>query len=224
MKRYVCSVCGYIYDEAAGIPEQGIASGTKWEDLPADWTCPLCGAAKDEFNGQSDPVVSTVQSSAPQQINDEGMRELSFGELSALCSNLAKGCEKQYRLEEAGLFALLADYFKSVSKPAEVRRFETLATLIQQDLENGYPQASRTAADQVDRGALRALVWGEKVTKILSSLLNRYEKQQEALLEKTNIYFCEICGFVYIGDEPPEICPVCKVPNMKIRRIEKEAV
>ena len=49
MKKYVCEVCGYAYDEAAGDPDNGIAAGTKWEDLPADYQCPLCGVGKDEF-------------------------------------------------------------------------------------------------------------------------------------------------------------------------------
>ena len=49
MEKYVCSVCGYIYDEAQGISEEGIAPGTKWEDLPDDWVCPLCGVSKEEF-------------------------------------------------------------------------------------------------------------------------------------------------------------------------------
>ena len=52
MKKYVCSVCGYIYDEAAGIPDDGIAPGTLWAQLPEDWVCPLCGAAKTEFEEQ----------------------------------------------------------------------------------------------------------------------------------------------------------------------------
>ena len=52
MKKYVCSVCGYIYDEAEGIPDDGIAPGTKWADLPEDWVCPVCGAAKSEFEEQ----------------------------------------------------------------------------------------------------------------------------------------------------------------------------
>ncbi len=52
MKKYVCSVCGFIYDEADGIPDDGIAPGTQWAELPADWVCPLCGAAKSEFEVQ----------------------------------------------------------------------------------------------------------------------------------------------------------------------------
>ena len=43
--KYVCDVCGYEYDEALGDPDHGIAPGTKWEDLPADFECPLCGAS-----------------------------------------------------------------------------------------------------------------------------------------------------------------------------------
>ena len=46
MKQMVCSICSYTYDETKGIPEAGIAPGTKWEDLPEDWKCPLCGADK----------------------------------------------------------------------------------------------------------------------------------------------------------------------------------
>ena len=49
MKKYVCDVCGYVYDEAAGDPDNGIAPGTKWEDLPEDWVCPVCGLGKDVF-------------------------------------------------------------------------------------------------------------------------------------------------------------------------------
>jgi rubredoxin len=49
MDRYVCSVCGYVYDPAEGDPENGIEPGTKFEDLPDDWTCPVCGAEKDQF-------------------------------------------------------------------------------------------------------------------------------------------------------------------------------
>lgn len=49
MKQYVCTICGYVYDEAQGIPEDGIAPGTKWEDIPEDWACPICGAEKSMF-------------------------------------------------------------------------------------------------------------------------------------------------------------------------------
>ena len=49
MARWECIVCGLIYDEKEGWPEDGIAPGTKWEDVPEDWTCPDCGVGKADF-------------------------------------------------------------------------------------------------------------------------------------------------------------------------------
>ena len=47
--KYECTVCGWIYDEEVGVPEEGIAPGTKFEDLPEDLACPLCGVGKEDF-------------------------------------------------------------------------------------------------------------------------------------------------------------------------------
>jgi len=49
MQKYECIACGYIYDPAQGDPDSGVAPGTAWEDVPADWVCPLCGVGKDMF-------------------------------------------------------------------------------------------------------------------------------------------------------------------------------
>ncbi|EGN57632.1 rubredoxin [Hallella multisaccharivorax DSM 17128] len=49
MKKYVCTVCGWIYDPAKGDPDNGIQPGTAFEDLPEDWTCPECGVGKEDF-------------------------------------------------------------------------------------------------------------------------------------------------------------------------------
>jgi rubredoxin len=49
MKTYMCVICGFIYDEEQGYPEEGIAPGTKWEDVPMNWKCPECGAGKEDF-------------------------------------------------------------------------------------------------------------------------------------------------------------------------------
>ncbi|MCX5783089.1 MAG: rubredoxin [Elusimicrobia bacterium] len=49
MQKYICKVCGYIYDPLAGDPENNISPNTPFEKLPADWLCPVCGAGKDEF-------------------------------------------------------------------------------------------------------------------------------------------------------------------------------
>lgn len=50
--KYVCTLCGYVYDEEKGALDEGIAPGTKWEDVPDDFVCPMCGATKDMFEAQ----------------------------------------------------------------------------------------------------------------------------------------------------------------------------
>jgi rubredoxin len=50
MKKYVCDVCGYVYDPAEGDPDNGVEPGTAFEDIPDDWVCPLCGVGKDQFS------------------------------------------------------------------------------------------------------------------------------------------------------------------------------
>jgi len=49
-RRYECVVCGFVYDEALGLPDEGVAPGTRWADVPDDWACPDCGSGKDDFD------------------------------------------------------------------------------------------------------------------------------------------------------------------------------
>jgi len=50
MKTWMCLVCGFMYDEEIGLPDEGIAPGTRWEDVPNDWLCPECGVSKADFD------------------------------------------------------------------------------------------------------------------------------------------------------------------------------
>ena len=217
--KYICTVCGYTYDEAAGIPEAGIAPGTKWGDLPDSWVCPLCGATKAEFRSEGGAQKQATRP-APAPVEEHELREMSNLELSAVCSNLARGCEKQYLAREAELFKQIADYYAGKAATAQQYDFSALTMLIDRDLASGFPAARAAGEALADRGALRAVTWGEKVTKILSSLIARYEREPE-VIKHTNVFVCEICGFVYVGLNPPEICPVCKVPSLKISQIAR---
>ena len=155
---------------------------------------------------------------------EEDMREMLPEELGAVCSNLSKACAKQMRQEEADLFGKLSDYYEKQAKIQKGTSFKDLSALIEQDLSQGYAKANKAVLAEQDRGGQRALVWGEKATKLLKSLLVRYEKQGNALLENTSVFVCDICGFVYVGEQPPEVCPVCKVPSFKILPVRKEAL
>lgn len=206
--RYICSVCGYVYDEEK---EQ-----IPWAELPEDWKCPLCGAAKSDFVPEGQSAGSAA---APAPAAETELKPLTAAEVSALCSNLARGCEKQYQAELAEAFTGLAVWFGGQERTAADASFEQLLEKVNADLESGFPAVNAVSRQEGDRGALRALAWSEKVTRILKSLLDRYAKEGNAMLENTGVYVCTICGFVYIGNDLPEVCPVCKVPNRKFEKI-----
>lgn len=212
MKQYVCSICGFVYDEAkTGIP---------WEELPDDFTCPLCGAKKSAFREQA--PAEAPEPASPPPAADPGDRELSAWEMSVICSNLARGCEKQYQDQAAADFRQLAEHFRARAAAEPEPAFSRLLTLVEADLTRAYPQAHAAAA--ADRGALRALVWSEKVTRMLQYLLERYAQEGDGMLDHTGVYVCTICGFVYLGDAPPALCPVCKVPSWKFEKAEGRAM
>lgn len=209
MKQYVCSICGYVYDEAVSGP---------WEALPADWKCPICKAGKEAFRVREPAPESQARVEKPHVET-----ELSPMEMSIICSNLARGCEKQYLFPQMEAFQKLADFFRSqVTPPAQASR-EDLLKLVQQDLAAGFPYGKDTATAASDRGALRCQVWSEKVTRMLQSLLTQYAAEGEAMLRHTGVWVCSVCGFVYVGEEPPQLCPVCKVPAWKFDRMERRA-
>ena len=219
MSKYICLICGFVYDEEKGLPEKGIAPSTKWEDVDNNFKCPLCGAGKKDFKIQSEKNNEIKETEPLEKL--ENLKELSVLELSALCSNLAKGCEKQYLFEESESFLKLAKYFEDRAPKSDLTGIQSLMDRINEDLDRLYPDANYISDKFSDRGAKRALVWSEKVTRILNSILTRYKEEGNKMLENTNVYVCEICGFVYIGDEPMDICPVCKVPKLKIHQIRR---
>ncbi|NLZ18765.1 MAG: hypothetical protein GXY24_00630 [Bacteroidales bacterium] len=215
--KFKCTICGYIYDEA----QEGVA----FADLPETWQCPWCGAQKSAFEpvAEEAPPQEAASSSPPAEpgeLFDPSMQKLSVGQMAALCSNLARGCEKQYMPREAALFGELADWFTAHSPKVEDATVMDVISQLKQDLAD-YPEVRQTCVRQADRGAQRVLVWGEKVTRMLSSLMDRYLKEDDAMLDGSEIWVCSVCGFVYIGAAAPEFCPVCKVPAWKFNKIER---
>ena len=213
--RYVCSICGYVYDEAK--------QGKPFAALPETWTCPLCGAARSAFAPEAAAKsAAPAPTVAPPALAHGDMQKLSPGALSILCSNLARGCEKQYKEEEAALFREIADWFAAAAPAAEETGVDALASRIGEDLA-AYPALNAAAVQVGDRGTRRICVWGEKVTAILKTLVERYRREGEAMLRDTDIWVCSVCGFAYVGKEPPRLCPVCKVPAWKFEKIEGRA-
>ena len=195
--KYVCQVCGYVYDEEA--------EGVPFAELPDSWTCPMCKAPKSMF--------------APEESEERNVAAMQPASIDALFSNLARGAEKQYMEKEPVLFRRISEYFAAVVPSISDADINMLRAISAEDIDNAYPQTKAIASSKGDRGALRACTWGEKVERILQALLDRYRSEGESFLENTEVWVCSICGFVYIGDNPPSICPVCKVPDWKFEKV-----
>ena len=214
MKKYRCTICGYIYDEAV--------EKVKFADLPADWKCPLCGAPKEMFEEiieeekeeeTKDNLTNVVNSE-----EEEDLRLLSNYEISLICSNLAKGCEKQYLEEEEHLFKELASYYES-KEDSNNGTFNDVLDKVNNDL-NELSSAMDIASSVGDRGAKRVITWALKTSNVIKYIIENYQKNGVNYLKNTKIWVCDICGFVYIGNEVPSVCPICKVPSLKILEVK----
>lgn len=120
MKQYICTVCGYIHETEG--------------ELPDDFKCPICGAGKDAF-------VLKEETAKAEEILEKPHteKELSPMEMSIICSNLARGCEKQYMPEESESFRKLAEFFHQKAEPVSNAGTETLLELINHDISVGFP-------------------------------------------------------------------------------------
>ena len=209
MGKYRCTICGYIYDETI--------EKIKFDDLSDDWVCPLCAASKDLFE-EIAGYNNKQQIVENSDLEHEELRQLTDYEISLICSNLARGCEKQYLDEERSLFSELAKYYESRAENQE-GTLSVLKNKLVEDIRE-FNTAMDIADKYHDRGAKRIITWANKTSNILKMIIDNYQKKGLDYIKNTKIWVCDICGFVFIGDIPPEICPICKVPNFKILEVK----
>ncbi len=146
----------------------------------------------------------------------EDLRNLSDYEISLICSNLARGCEKQYLFEEQKIFAELAKHYenKEIGKNGSLKDINDCLIKEITEYNNAFEISNN------DRGAKRVITWSSKVTTLTEIILENYEKKGMDYLKNTKIWVCDICGFIFIGDTPPLVCPICKVPSFKILEVK----
>jgi rubrerythrin len=148
-----------------------------------------------------------------------------YGVLSLAFGSLAQSAVRQQRPNMAKLLSALAlsCQIKAVQQaqretPLQDRSAELarLGAQIKTQLAQAYPPLVEQATALGERGALRAFVWGQKVSLIQNSLLNRYRRQGAALLgDGQGLHVCEACGFVIVREDAPDICPICKAPRQR---------
>jgi len=139
MSRWECIVCGWVYDESRGDPDHGVAAGTRWEDVPADWLCPDCGVGKEDFELLEDaPVVA-----APHH-QEETVDAVSAPVVIIGTGLAGYGLAREFRKldQDTPLILITADDGRSYSKPM---------------LSTGYTK-NTAAADlvQLDAGSMGA--------------------------------------------------------------------
>jgi rubrerythrin len=138
--------------------------------------------------------------------------------LPAVFSNLAKAADKQQEAEIASLFSTLSGLVLN-GKGATVSMDEIRSAVVE-DGENGYQRIREAGEKEGDRGVLRAAKWGEKVNTAQRSLIDRFASKGEELLDGKSLFVCEACGFIFVGTDPPPVCPVCKAPSGRFAEVK----
>ena len=211
MRKYRCTICGYIYDDSK--------EKIKFEDLPDDWKCPACGAPKslfEEIKEEKEKIKEEERVEIIEEV-DNDLRELSNYEISLICSNLAKASEKQYLEEEKDLFRELSKYYEELES-AKTGSLDDVINMVNSDI-NSFSEAMEVFSKYDDRGAKRVVNWASKSTNIMKVVIDTYKEKGIDYIKNNKIWVCDICGFIYVGDNPPKVCPVCRVPSVKILEV-----
>ena len=211
MGKYRCTICGYIYDDSK--------EKIKFEDLPDDWKCPACGAPKslfEEIKEEKEKIKEEERVEIIEEV-DNDLRELSNYEISLICSNLAKASEKQYLEEEKDLFKELSKYYEELESD-KTGSLDDVINMVNSDI-NSFSKAMEVFSKYDDRGAKRVVNWASKSTNIMKVVIDTYKEKGIDYIKNNKIWVCDICGFIYVGDNPPKVCPVCRVPSVKILEV-----
>ena len=115
------------------------------------------------------------------------------------------------------MYLELFEYFKS--NEAKSGELSDLGVMFDSDIKL-LNDAFNLANVYEDSGAKRVLTWATKTTNIINTIVKNYNEKGIEYIKNNKIWVCDICGFVFIGDNPPQVCPICKVPNFKILEVE----
>ena len=213
--KYICSICGYVYDETS--------EGTAFADLPDSWSVRsaglqrICSAPRRKLKQRLNRHIRIPQLpdhlSMSIRIMPEKICISSPPENFPPCARIWPGdARNSTKMKKPVCFARLPLTSRRLHRTEPDGDLTHLLSLFENDLTIGYPAVQSAAQTTGDRGTQRVCVWGQKVTVILNSLVQRYQREGSAFLRNTQIWVCSVCGFAYVGDTPPELCPYAKFP------------
>ena len=225
MKKYRCTICKYEYDPAQGDPTQGIAPGTPFEALPADWKCPRCKQGKEKF----EPVAEEKASNPYAGTQTEKNLHAAFaGESEARnkYTYFASKAKKEGFEQIAALFLQTAEnekehaklWFKELNGIGDTAENLAAAAAGENyewtDMYEGFAKTAEAEGFPELAAKFRGVAAIEKMhEERYRALLRNVETAQVFEKSEVKVWESRNCGHLVVGTQAPEVCPVCNHPQ-----------
>ena len=224
MKKYKCTICKYEYDPAQGDPTQGIAPGTPFEALPADWKCPRCKQGKEKFAPVEEPKTNPYAGTQ----TEKNLHAAFAGESEARnkYTYFASKAKKEGFEQIAALFLQTAENEKEHAKLwfKELNGIGTTAENLAAaaagenyewtDMYEGFARTAEAEGFPELAAKFRGVAAIEKHhEERYRALLHNVETKEVFAKSEVKVWECRNCGHIVVGTQAPDVCPVCNHPQ-----------
>ena len=224
MKKYICTICKYEYDPAQGDPTQGIAPGTPFEALPADWKCPRCKQGKEKF----EPVAEVKANPYAGTQTEKNLHAAFAGESEARnkYTYFASKAKKEGYEQIAALFLQTAEnekehaklWFKELNGIGDTAENLAAAAAGENyewtDMYEGFARTAEAEGFTELAAKFRGVAAIEKHhEERYRALLHNVEAKEVFAKSEVKVWECRNCGHIVVGTQAPEVCPVCDHPQ-----------
>ena len=225
MKKYKCNICKYEYDPAQGDPTQGIAPGTPFEALPADWKCPRCKQGKEKFAAVEEAPASNPYAGTQTEKN---LHAAFAGESEARnkYTYFASKAKKEGYEQIAALFLQTAEnekehaklWFKELNGIGNTAENLAAAAAGENyewtDMYEGFARTAEEEGFPELAAKFRGVAAIEKHhEERYRALLHNVEAREVFARSEVKVWECRNCGHIVVGTQAPEVCPVCDHPQ-----------
>ena len=225
MKKYKCNICKYEYDPAQGDPTQGIAPGTPFEALPADWKCPRCKQGKEKFAAVEEAPASNPYAGTQTEKN---LHAAFAGESEARnkYTYFASKAKKEGFEQIAALFLQTAEnekehaklWFKELNGIGNTAENLAAAAAGENyewtDMYEGFARTAEEEGFSELAAKFRGVAAIEKHhEERYRALLHNVEAREVFARSEVKVWECRNCGHIVVGMQAPEVCPVCDHPQ-----------
>ena len=223
--KYKCTICKYEYDPAQGDPTQGIAPGTPFEALPADWKCPRCKQGKEKFEPVAEVKASNLYAGTQTEKN---LHAAFAGESEARnkYTYFASKAKKEGYEQIAALFLQTAEnekehaklWFKELNGIGNTAENLAAAAAGENyewtDMYEGFAKTAEAEGFPELAAKFRGVAAIEKHhEERYRALLHNIEAKEVFAKSEVKVWECRNCGHIVVGTKAPDVCPVCNHPQ-----------